>query len=84
MAAKKKAKNPLYNGLVECPCVELIHKALAKSESAAMQNTRVVTTMFTGRVALMTEKVDSGRRGKPALLTASHCPFCGKKYPEAA
>jgi hypothetical protein len=28
-----------------------------------------------------TEKVDTSKRGKPASMVCSHCPFCGEKLP---
>lgn len=27
-------------------------------------------------------KLDKTKRKKPPILVATHCPFCGKKYPE--
>ena len=31
-----------------------------------------------------TYKIDSSKRGKPKLMFASCCPFCGERYPESA
>ena len=31
---------------------------------------------------VVTEKADDLKREKPINLLATHCPFCGEKYPE--
>ena len=28
------------------------------------------------------EKIDKSKRGKPPILLATCCPFCGERYPE--
>lgn len=77
MAARKR-KHP--DG---CGCVGKINKAAEK------QGFELVTSFtLSGRVwpSLETRKVEgaSPRAPKPPRLIPSFCPFCGKKYPEAA
>jgi thiol-disulfide isomerase/thioredoxin len=45
-------------------------------------NTRLVTTMFrTPNVVVpQTEKIDSKKPGKPFVVLASYCPFCGEEH----
>ncbi len=81
MATKKKSvkkTNPLYNGAAKCDCPAKFNEALAKQG----HNTKVITTLFTGKCALYVEKADSKVRQKPINVIANYCPFCGKKYPE--
>jgi hypothetical protein len=77
MASRKRAKNPLYDGAVKCGCVVDANRRLAE------YNTEVVTTLFTGQVALMVQKADSSKRGKAINVLAGFCPFCGVEYPRS-
>lgn len=47
-------------------------------------NAVLVTTMFRQPDVpiISTDKINSKQRGKPPLMLASFCPFCGVKYPE--
>lgn len=34
-------------------------------------------------IPIATERLDGKRGKKPPTMIASHCPFCGEKYPQA-
>lgn len=59
-----------------CDCISETNKLLAE------HNTVLVTTMFRkpDAVVVATDKLASKQRGKPALMIASFCPFCGEPY----
>jgi len=61
-----------------CSCIERIDEKLKE------RNTKLCLAIsFSGestKVLIGTEKIDTKKRGKPANLLASYCPFCGKKY----
>lgn len=59
-----------------CDCISETNKLLAE------HNTTLVTTMFRkpDAVVIATDKRDSKQRGRPALMVASFCPFCGERY----
>lgn len=57
-----------------CKCVSEVNKLLAE------RNTKIVVDLFSGIPALMVEKRDSNVRGRPSLVVANYCPFCGRKY----
>ena len=60
----------------KCRCVDMVDKTLAAYHS------RVVTTLFTGMVAVCTEVVSGApKRTQPTRLIATFCPFCGERYP---
>jgi len=45
-------------------------------------NVRLVSTMFSKPevVVVETAKIDTKKRGRPPVMLASFCPFCGEKY----
>jgi hypothetical protein len=62
-----------------CSCIELGRAALAQ------KNVRVLCSIpwlasAPARVLLQTEKIDKRQRGPSVALTATFCPFCGRKY----
>lgn len=59
-----------------CDCISKCNNVLAPHNSA------LVTTLLTNpeRVAIDTNKVDSKKRGRPARMIATFCPFCGERY----
>lgn len=66
-----------------CECVDKLNEQLKE------HNTRIVIPIMLNKKTLdfasantlvVTEKVDSAKRGKPLKVSASYCPFCGKKY----
>ena len=60
-----------------CSCWDQVDQTLAE------QNTRIGRSFggLTGRhyIMIVSEKVDTKKRGKPRSIMASFCPFCGKK-----
>jgi hypothetical protein len=64
-----------------CDCVERINAEPYMIE----RNTAIELPMFGPQRALVrTMKRDEKVRKKPSLMFATHCPFCGSKYPEEA
>jgi hypothetical protein len=62
-----------------CDCVAKVNEMLAGN------NTKIVLPMIgPQRTFVETCKVDEKKRGKPSLMFASFCPFCGSKYPPAS
>jgi len=65
-----------------CDCIAKANDHLAQF------NTKIEVPIWTrsGRLTpfVQTVKVDDRKRGKPKLMFASHCPFCGEKYAEPA
>ena len=61
-----------------CDCIERVNANLAQF------NTIITVPMWTSTGMLTpfveTSKLDSGKRGKPRSVFATHCPFCGEKY----
>ena len=61
-----------------CDCIDRVNGKLAKFNT-------VINAPFwvsSGPIApfIETRKIDTGKRGKPHAVFASHCPFCGEKY----
>lgn len=68
-----------------CDCIRKINEDLANNH--ASRNTQILTpilamqTGIAGIVAFVeTCKLDESKRGKPASMQATYCPFCGTKY----
>jgi len=63
-----------------CDCIETANKHLAAF------NTKIELPMWTscgGRPPFVqTVKIDNKKRGKPKMMFASCCPFCGERYIE--
>lgn len=61
-----------------CNCIKRIDEHLAKF------NTKIELPLWSasGRLTpfVQTVKLDSSKRGKPRLMAASFCPFCGEEY----
>jgi hypothetical protein len=62
-----------------CDCINRFNEHLA------VTNTQIELPMWTasGQITpfVVTIKIDQKKRGKPTSVFASHCPFCGVKYP---
>ena len=60
-----------------CECIARVNKHLAEFNS-------VIELPWAGpqRPFVLTMKKDEKKRGKPKMMFASYCPFCGEKYPE--
>jgi hypothetical protein len=60
-------------------CIKAANEALAK----AGKNTRLTQALDlasgTWRIVIATQKVNCKTRGKPVLICATYCPFCGEK-----
>lgn len=63
----------------ECKCIEL----LDAEQKMVASNTRIMTG-FIGpdRAFIATIKRFDDKRGKPIMVMASFCPFCGVRYPK--
>ena len=63
-----------------CDCIDKIDEHLAQF------NTKVELPMWTASGKrtpfVQTIKKDQKKRGKPRMIFASYCPFCGEKYPD--
>lgn len=60
-----------------CECISKINARLKQDAP----NTVLVTNLFgLPRCVILTSKERSDIRGKPAILMATYCPFCGAKY----
>lgn len=59
-----------------CGCIEDVNKLLAEHNT-----TLVLPILGKRRPFIETDKIESKKRGKPPLMQASFCPFCGEKYP---
>jgi len=58
-----------------CDCIDKVNEKLAE------HNTELLLNMFgPQRAFIATEKLSREKRGKPAHLMATFCPFCGEKY----
>lgn len=65
------------SGTTGCDCIAKVNGHLAA------YNTRLTFSLFGPRVTfIQTDKLDAKKRGKPSLMVASFCPFCGDKYPD--
>jgi hypothetical protein len=61
---------------VTCDCIKQINEQIGAEHNAIL-----VTTLFgTMKAVIDTEKLDSKKRGKPPVMLATYCPFCGTKY----
>lgn len=59
-----------------CDCITEVNKLLDE------HNTTLALPMFGARRPFVqTEKLESTKRGKPPMMQATFCPFCGEKYP---
>lgn len=58
-----------------CNCIEKVDAKLAE------HNVALVTSLFgEPKCAVEVYKVDAKKRGKPPVMMASYCPFCGESY----
>jgi len=61
-----------------CECIKYMNSYLAKF------NTEIELPLWTGNGKIVpfiqTVKINAAKRGKPHLVFAAYCPFCGKKY----
>lgn len=64
-----------------CNCIETINKDL--KENHPEWNTQIMRPFIGPNVAFVeATKLDEKKRVKPKTIFATHCPFCGEKYPE--
>jgi hypothetical protein len=61
-----------------CDCIETVNAELARHNTCIS-----VPLMGPARPFVTTTKVDERRRGRPTLMFATFCPFCGTKYEDA-
>lgn len=60
-----------------CRCIEEAEAKLAEYNAAL-----VCTFWPIQRPVIETMKRDTKKRGKPPIMVASFCPFCGTAYPK--
>lgn len=61
-----------------CDCLSKVNGHLAEF------NTKIELPMIgPQRPFVLTMKLNEKKRGKPKMMFASCCPFCGEKYPES-
>ena len=64
-----------------CGCVKKVNEQLAAQNGrlavgfSVTRDNRMITRLIIG-----TEKVSSGVRKKPPIVSATFCPFCGTKF----
>lgn len=63
-----------------CACAEKVNAALAGKNAVLVSNMLAETTRATIALCKRAPKL----RGSLPILEASHCPFCGDKYPQSA
>lgn len=64
-----------------CDCKAAIDKRLAKSNSRiAFGFTFSGNKMGVSPPMIVLEKIDKKKRGKPPIVLATCCPFCGERY----
>lgn len=62
-----------------CDCIEQVNNLLVE------HNAELVLPLFgERRPFIQTEKVNGKKRGRPPLMQASFCPFCGNQYDDRA
>lgn len=61
----------------ECGCIARIN---AMPDMQATNSVILVSYFGRPRAFVTTCKADEKKRGKPSMLMASYCPFCGIKY----
>lgn len=72
-------ESPQATAASGCLCIESLDARPEMVES----NTQVLTTWIgPQRAFVSTIKRDEKKRGKPKMVIASFCPFCGVKYSE--
>lgn len=63
-----------------CDCIRTIDKLLADKGT----NTQLVVGLSLkdgpSLATITTRKLDPSLRGKPVIMYATYCPFCGQKY----
>lgn len=67
-----------------CDCIEKINTQL-KAEGYTLNASLGFSGPRRAMIGLIrTDRhVLESRRGKPSSMVASHCPWCGEKYPDA-
>lgn len=63
-----------------CNCVNEIEKQLKPYNTGLKLRIVLKSNRDNVRPEIGTYKLDSGKRGQPAVVMASFCPFCGQQY----
>jgi hypothetical protein len=64
-----------------CDCISKINEYLKSSNTQVIQTIAIKNNKLDViGVRVLTDKIDSSRRGKAVSVTAAYCPFCGEKY----
>jgi hypothetical protein len=67
-----------------CDCITEVNKTLKEQGINTELDLAIMLSKlrdWTVRPKVTTKKIDGDIRGKPKLLVAAFCPFCGEKYP---
>lgn len=70
-----------------CDCLRSVDEGLAEHNAILPFWPRI--DLKTGKLLpvicyLVTEKVDRKKRGKPPVVYANYCPFCGQSYDDTS
>lgn len=64
-----------------CTCIKKINQQLAEYNTKLGIGIGVTADLgMISRLLIVTEKLDKTSKKKPALMSATYCPFCGVKF----
>lgn len=68
-----------------CDCITYVNAKLAERNTQIMASISFAKDDMSDSMevpVIATEKVDTKKRGRPAIMVPTFCPFCGTKYPK--
>ena len=63
-----------------CDCTDVLGRQLADHNTRLAYTIVVQSGSLTQLPTILTEKIDTRRRGRPMALVPSYCPFCGDPF----
>lgn len=64
-----------------CHCITEVNAKLAEKNGQLSIGLGITKDLgIIGRLLIGVEKKDKSKRVKPPLVSATYCPFCGKKF----
>lgn len=68
-----------------CKCISNLNKSMEEQGMNSLVSVPLVIDWDKGKckppmAIIKTHKDDEKKRGKPATIVATFCPFCGKRY----